>query len=193
MSIVVSPAASVSTVLWSNATQCIKCDSRVPTLQRYAVVSAMASASLEPQPTQRSTKHYTFSLPSSVRVQCPFDHQFCADMVRSQQSQLRSAASNVHYHRQRRAKSQMWRISSRQRVLRLPLQLITPAEPLWRAGEDEIAQRLPDASLRELWWAFAWPGSYALAHYVQQRPVVVRSKWVLDVGTGCRLSALAAV
>eukprot|EP01051_Picozoa_sp_SAG22_P011299 SAG22_NODE_1072_length_5706_cov_10.864455_2_plen_331_part_00 len=93
---------------------------------------------------------------------------------------------------QRAAEHRMRRMASRQRIGGLTLRLITPAEPLYRASAEAVARALP-AGLREPWWAFAWPGSFALADYLRQRPSAVRGKRVLDFGSGCGISALAAV
>src|SRR5260221_11755681 len=41
-------------------------------------------------------------------------------------------------------------------------------------------------------WAFAWPGSQALARYLLDRPEIVRGKRVLDFGAGGGLAAIAA-
>lgn len=41
-------------------------------------------------------------------------------------------------------------------------------------------------------WAFAWPGGEALAHYIAARPETVRNKIVLDFAAGGGIAALAA-
>jgi predicted nicotinamide N-methyase len=59
--------------------------------------------------------------------------------------------------------------------------------PLWQATEWRTAG--PQAPP---FWAFAWPGSQALARYVLDWPATVRAKRVLDFGSGCGLAAIAA-
>jgi predicted nicotinamide N-methyase len=59
--------------------------------------------------------------------------------------------------------------------------------PLWEATERRAAQ--PQAPP---FWAFAWPGSQALARYVLDTPGVVGRKRVLDFGAGGGLAAIAA-
>ena len=62
---------------------------------------------------------------------------------------------------------------------------------MWRAvqvetGDDEAP--LP-------YWAFAWAGGLAIAHYLRDRPSVVAGRRVLDLASGsglCAISAMAA-
>ena len=42
-------------------------------------------------------------------------------------------------------------------------------------------------------WAFAWPGSEALARYITDHPGLVRGKRVLDFAAGCGLAGLACL
>ena len=66
-------------------------------------------------------------------------------------------------------------------VLGHRLRLITPEQPLYTANAEEL-----DALVcGEPWWAFCWPGSFALADCIQRRPELVRGKNVLDVASGC--------
>jgi predicted nicotinamide N-methyase len=58
---------------------------------------------------------------------------------------------------------------------------------LWQATEWRAAAPRPPP-----FWAFAWPGSMALARYVFDHPSVVRDKVVLDYGAGSGLAAIAA-
>jgi predicted nicotinamide N-methyase len=68
------------------------------------------------------------------------------------------------------------------------LHLITPEQPLWRAGQAELdAQGLDDP-----FWAFCWPGGQALARFVLDQPTVVRAKRVLSFGAGGGVEAIAA-
>src|SRR6266567_8249325 len=59
--------------------------------------------------------------------------------------------------------------------------------PLWQATEWRAAAPQPPP-----FWAFAWPGSQALARYLMDEPHTVRGKAVLDFGSGSGLAAIAA-
>lgn len=59
--------------------------------------------------------------------------------------------------------------------------------PLWQATEALAGARQPPP-----FWAFAWPGSLALARYLLDVPDVVTGKRVLDFGAGGGLAAIAA-
>jgi len=59
--------------------------------------------------------------------------------------------------------------------------------PLWEATEWRAAAPQPPP-----FWAFAWPGSQALARYLLAEPALVQGKRVLDFGAGGGLAAIAA-
>jgi predicted nicotinamide N-methyase len=59
--------------------------------------------------------------------------------------------------------------------------------PLWQATEWHAAAPQPPP-----FWAFAWPGSQALARYLQAEPALVKGLRVLDFGSGGGLAAIAA-
>ncbi|MDQ6674810.1 MAG: 50S ribosomal protein L11 methyltransferase [Chloroflexota bacterium] len=59
--------------------------------------------------------------------------------------------------------------------------------PLWQATEALAGDRQAPP-----FWAFAWPGSLALARYLVDTPGLVSGKRVLDFGSGGGLAALAA-
>jgi predicted nicotinamide N-methyase len=59
--------------------------------------------------------------------------------------------------------------------------------PLWQATEWRAAG--PQAPP---FWAFAWPGSQALARYLLDTPASVTARRVLDFGSGSGLAAIAA-
>ena len=60
--------------------------------------------------------------------------------------------------------------------------------PLWHHLQVDLGD--PDAALP--YWAFAWAGGLALAHFLADRPETVRGRGVLDLGTGSGLVAIAA-
>jgi predicted nicotinamide N-methyase len=59
--------------------------------------------------------------------------------------------------------------------------------PLWQATEALAGKMQPPP-----FWAFAWPGSLALARYLLDTPGLVTGKRVLDFGSGGGLAAIAA-
>jgi len=59
---------------------------------------------------------------------------------------------------------------------------------LWEAIEVERGTAPTDPPF----WAAAWPGGQALARHVLDQPAVVAGRWVLDLGTGSGLVAVAA-
>ena len=67
------------------------------------------------------------------------------------------------------------------------LHLASELVPLWQATEWEAAAAQPPP-----FWAFAWPGSQALARYLLDTPHLVTNKRVLDFGSGTGLAAIAA-
>lgn len=58
--------------------------------------------------------------------------------------------------------------------------------PLWTALDLDV-----DGHAEPPYWAFAWPGSAALARFVLDRPEIVTGRSVLDVGAGGGLAAIA--
>jgi predicted nicotinamide N-methyase len=73
-------------------------------------------------------------------------------------------------------------------VPEIRLHLATEILPLWNKTEDEIEKH----GLPPPYWAFAWAGGQALARYVIDHPETVRSRRVLDFGSGSGLVAIAA-
>ncbi len=67
------------------------------------------------------------------------------------------------------------------------LYLATELTPLWQATEDMLASR----GMPPPYWAFAWPGSQALARYVLDGALDVRGRRVLDFAAGSGLAAIA--
>jgi predicted nicotinamide N-methyase len=74
-------------------------------------------------------------------------------------------------------------------VPKIRLHLAAEDLPLYRAGEDELAE----LGIGTPYWAFAWAGGQALARYLLDAPVTVVGKRVLDFGAGSGLVAIAAV
>jgi predicted nicotinamide N-methyase len=72
-------------------------------------------------------------------------------------------------------------------VPRFRLHLAELMVPLWQATERRVGWPQPPP-----YWAFAWPGSQALAHYLLQSPSLVHGKRVLDFGAGGGLASIAA-
>ena len=72
-------------------------------------------------------------------------------------------------------------------VPEIVLHLATEITPAWQATEDWLQQR----NVPPPFWAFAWPGSQALARHVLDHPDLVRGKRVLDFAAGCGLAAIA--
>jgi len=70
----------------------------------------------------------------------------------------------------------------------LCLHLADEVLPLWHAVQLELGD--PDAALP--YWAFAWGGGLALAHYLRERPLAVAGRRVFDLGSGSGLVAIAA-
>ncbi len=72
-------------------------------------------------------------------------------------------------------------------VPEIALHLATEITPIWQATEDWLAQR----NIAPPFWAFAWPGSQALARYVLDNRVQIAGKRVLDFAAGGGLAAIA--
>ncbi|WP_291297647.1 methyltransferase [Elioraea sp.] len=68
------------------------------------------------------------------------------------------------------------------------LHLATAITPIWQATEVTLAQ----SGVEPPYWAFAWPGSQALARHVLDDPALVRGLAVLDFAAGGGLAAIAA-
>ena len=73
-------------------------------------------------------------------------------------------------------------------VPEIKLHLATEITPLWQASEAFLQAN----GMSPPFWAFAWPGSEALARYVMDRPEIVAGLRVLDFAAGCGLAAIAA-
>jgi predicted nicotinamide N-methyase len=74
-------------------------------------------------------------------------------------------------------------------VPEISLYLASEITPLWLASEELLQQQ----NIAPPFWAFAWPGSEALARHVADHPELVAGKTVLDFASGCGLGAIAAL
>jgi predicted nicotinamide N-methyase len=74
-------------------------------------------------------------------------------------------------------------------VPEIALNLASEITPIWQATEGWLLE----AGIEPPFWAFAWPGSQALARVVLDRPSLVAGKRVLDFAAGCGLAAIACV
>jgi predicted nicotinamide N-methyase len=79
------------------------------------------------------------------------------------------------------------RVQSLALVPEFRLYLADALVPLWEATEWRAAAPQPPP-----FWAYAWPGSQALARYLLDTPGLVQHKRVLDFGAGGGLAAIAA-
>jgi len=74
-------------------------------------------------------------------------------------------------------------------VPEITLLLAEESLPIWQKTEEELGEM----NVPPPYWAFAWAGGQALARLILDRPQLVVGKRVLDLGSGCGLSAIAAM
>ncbi len=72
-------------------------------------------------------------------------------------------------------------------VPEIALHLASEITPIWQASEDWLHR----TGIEPPFWAFAWPGSQALARHVLDHPEKVAGRRVLDFAAGCGLAAIA--
>lgn len=72
-------------------------------------------------------------------------------------------------------------------VPEIELLLASEITPIWQASEDWLRE----SGTAPPFWAFAWPGSIALARFVLDHPDAVAGKRVLDFAAGGGLAAIA--
>ncbi len=72
-------------------------------------------------------------------------------------------------------------------VPEIVLYLATEITPIWLATEAFLERH----NLEPPYWAFAWPGSQAMARFVLDNPASVRGRRVLDFAAGGGLAAIA--
>lgn len=80
------------------------------------------------------------------------------------------------------------RLSAHPLVPEVALHLAEELTPLWQATEAWLARE----GVCPPYWAFAWPGSAALARWVLDDPRPVAHRRVLDFGAGSGLAGIAA-
>jgi len=73
-------------------------------------------------------------------------------------------------------------------VPEIPLYLATEITPIWQATEAWLGAQ----GIEPPFWAFAWPGSQAMARLILDMPSHVAGRRVLDFAAGCGLAAIAA-
>ena len=73
-------------------------------------------------------------------------------------------------------------------VPEITLHLATEITPIWQASETWLQKQGVDPP----YWAFAWPGSQAIARHILDQPRRVAGRRVLDFAAGCGVAAIAA-
>ncbi|MBX9699987.1 MAG: 50S ribosomal protein L11 methyltransferase [Acetobacteraceae bacterium] len=73
-------------------------------------------------------------------------------------------------------------------VPEIALHLATEITPIWQATEAWLGAQ----GIAPPFWAFAWPGSQAMARLILDEPHRVAGRQVLDFAAGCGLAAIAA-
>ncbi|MEN0076459.1 MAG: 50S ribosomal protein L11 methyltransferase [Paracraurococcus sp.] len=73
-------------------------------------------------------------------------------------------------------------------VPEIALHLATEITPIWQATEAWLGE----AGIEPPFWAFAWPGSQAMARLILDDPARVAGRRVLDFAAGGGLAAIAA-
>lgn len=71
----------------------------------------------------------------------------------------------------------------------IKLHLASEITPIWQATEAYFSHH----GMAPPYWAFAWPGSIALARHMLDTPALVAGKRVLDFAAGSGLAAIAAM
>ena len=79
-------------------------------------------------------------------------------------------------------------VASAPLVPEIALHLASRITPIWEATEAWLERE----GVAPPFWAFAWPGSVAVARLILDRPELVAGRRVLDFAAGCGLAAIAA-
>jgi predicted nicotinamide N-methyase len=67
------------------------------------------------------------------------------------------------------------------------LRLAEESLPIWQKTEDELGE----LNVPPPFWAFAWAGGQAVSRYLLDHPEICRDRFVLDIGAGSGISAIA--
>lgn len=78
-------------------------------------------------------------------------------------------------------------LTSNPMVPEIQLWLATEITPIWQATEDWLTKN----NTAPPFWAFAWPGSVAMARHILDNPGLAAGRRVLDFAAGCGLAAIA--
>ncbi len=78
-------------------------------------------------------------------------------------------------------------LTSNPMVPEIQLWLATEITPIWQATEDWLTKN----NTAPPFWAFAWPGSVAMARHILDNPNLAAGRRVLDFAAGCGLAAIA--
>ncbi len=78
-------------------------------------------------------------------------------------------------------------LTTHQMVPEIRLWLATEITPIWQATEDWMSVN----GTAPPFWAFAWPGSVAMARHILDNPEVATGRRVLDFAAGCGLAGIA--
>ena len=73
-------------------------------------------------------------------------------------------------------------------VPEIALLLASAITPIWQASEAWLAR----TGIEPPFWAFAWPGSIAMARHILDHPERAAGRRVLDFAAGCGLAGIAA-
>lgn len=79
------------------------------------------------------------------------------------------------------------KISTNHLTPEIKLHLITEDCRLYHANPKESSQPFNDP-----FWGFYWPGGQAMSRFILDHPEVVKNKRVLDFGSGCGATTIAA-
>ena len=78
-------------------------------------------------------------------------------------------------------------LTSNPMVPEIQLWLASEITPIWQATEDWLTKN----NTAPPFWAFAWPGSVAMARHILDNPNLAAGRRVLDFAAGCGLAAIA--
>ncbi len=73
-------------------------------------------------------------------------------------------------------------------VPEIQLYLLEPASDLWRAFDPEFTA----SDIQRPYWAFSWSGGQSIARYLLDNPGLAKGRRILDFGSGCGITAIAA-